>query len=887
MEQSDLDLLQTVPSYHLQFLAKARRLDRNAGAQFIAPTSSGTSTNTPTSSPANPSTSASTTGSTGTSSVSSTSSTVIEVAQHLFNPAMIREAVRGLNDTEWAILGELVACGGRANSRDLALYLTSSGMLYSVKGSPTDRNAGPQPIASTSTGRNLNFNGPSASEQGNMLYPLPHPHGVFEQSLRHLLMLGLVFWGKQTNFAGRDYTSGVYDGVLIVPHAVRDIVHERDHRETVGAQFIAPSPGQSMASNAAQPASEGDIGEGMRQFQRTLYLYWSYVASLREGLPLVQSGLLSRTVLRQVVESFGSKGQSGQSGQSGQGEQARTEQEVPRLLFIRLLLMKLGLLHVGTQLIAPTSSSTTNENKALHAASSHDFFSLSLIERVRLCYRLWLETPFWNELAYLPDVIVRPGPSNPLDPAHEEVVRARQALMKRVLAEQAGEWREMPAFIARTKLYIPYLLFPRQYGPRAERYSMGSNPYGWDFRLKRGWLTHREGWHMVEGGFIRAVVAGPLHWLGLVDMKSEGNTTAFCLSSAVSLVTSEELPPVERIPWGRLIVQPNFELVALAPVSEALLIQLDRFAERLGLEHIAQYRITKASITRAIQMGMHGEDMLRILEEATGGGEIPQNVRYSLGEWERQARRIEMWPGAALLEVDDAALLDTLFAGEQTRKMFVRRLSPTLAEVMPQQLSALQEMLWQRDYLPALTIAPRQNILLEHRPTPLADRKNVGTPFIAPREPQWRLREDGLLQPLYAVTNLYLAAEVERFTERDEETGWRKITPSVIAQASEQGLTLDTILAFLQHYCEGGIPASFLIRLKLWGGGYSEQAAISVEQSPLLYLSEQVLHDIQFDPAIQSLLGTVIPQQGRLVRVPAEHLAQVIEMLRERGFEVT
>ena len=882
MEQSDLDLLQTVPSYHLQYLAKTRRLDRNVGAQAIAPTPTASSATTA-SSTTSPESALTTS---PTSSSSTSSPTVIEVAQHLFNPAVMREAVGGLNETEWAILSELVACGGRANSRDLALYLTSSGMLNPVKGTSPDRNAGAQPAMPPSIGRNPNFNGPLANEQGNMLYPQPHPHGVFEQSLRHLLMLGLVFWGKQTNFAGRDYTSGVYDGVLIVPHAVRGIVRERLHRETVGAQFIAPSdphpsvgaqfiassPGQSKASDVAQPASEGDIGEGMRQFQRTLYLYWSHVASLREGLPLVQSGLLSRTALRQILELFGTKGQS---------EQVRIEQDVPRLLFIRLLLMKLGLL-IGSPFVGPTSTST-----ALHVASAHDFFSLPLIERVRLCYRLWLETPFWDELAYLPDVIVRPGPSNPLDPAHEEVVRARQGLMERVLAEQPGVWREIPAFIARTKLYIPYLLFPRQYGPRAERYSMGSNPYGWDFRLKRGWLTHREGWHMVEGGFIRAVISGPLHWLGLVEVKSEGNIPAFCLSPGIALVTSEELPPVERIPWGRLIVQPNFELVALAPVSEALLIQLDRFAERIGLEHIAQYRLTKASITRAIQTGMHGEDMLRILEEASGGGEIPQNVRYSLGEWERQARRIEMWPEAVLLEVDDATLLDTLFAGEQTRAMFVRRLSPTLAEVMPQQLTALQEMLWQRDYLPALTAAPHQDTLLEHRHTFSVERKNVGTQILAPREPQWRLREDGLLQPIYAVTNLYLAAEVERFTEHDEETGWRKVTPAVIAQASEQGLMLDTILSFLQHYCAGGIPASLLIRLKLWGSGYSEQATISVVQSPLLYLSEQVLRDIQSDPAIQSLLGAVVPQQGRLVRVPEEHLAQVIEMLRERGFEVT
>ena len=782
MEQSDLDLLQTVPSYHLQSLAKARRLPLSAKGQNSSP------------------------------SPLSSSPTLVEVGQHLFNPAVISEAMLSLNDTEGLILRELVACGGRANSRDLALYLSSNGSLSSAKGSE------------------------AVLDQNSMLYPPAHPHGVFEQSLRHLLVLGLLFWGKQTNFAGRDYTSGVYDGVLIVPKAVRDIVNEQLSQE-------------KTAREARKPLSEADLGEGMRQFQRSLYLYWSHVASLREGLALVQSGLLSRTALRSLLEVLGAKGQL---------EQVRTEQDVPRLLFIRLLLMQLGLLQ--------------DRQGVLYVAPSHDFFALPLLERVRRCYRLWLETPFWNELAYLPEVIVRPGP-NPLESAHEEAIRARQVLVDQVLEEQPDVWRDVSAFIAHTKLYIPYLLFPRQYGARAERYSMGSNPYGWDFRLRRGWLTHREGWHMVEGGFIRAVVLGPLHWLGMVEVKNEGTATAFSLVSGAVLVAAIEPPTVEHIPWGRLIVQPNFEMVALAPVSEASLISLDRFAERIGLEHIAQYRITKASITRAIQSGLHAEDILHLLETASDGGEIPQNVQYSLVEWERQARRIEMWQGATLLQVDDAALLDTLFVNEASRPLLVRRLSPVLAEVVPQQLVALQEFLWQRDYLPALTAAPLQDNLLEHG-------------RLVVREAQWRLLDDGFLQPIYAVTDLYLAAEVERISVLDEVTGWRKITPATIAEANEDGLPLEAIIPFLQQYCEGGIPASFLMRLKLWGGGYGAQAAIAVESSPMLYLSEQILQDLQADETLHSLLDEPVPQDGRLVRVPMEHLAEVLARLRGLGFEV-
>lgn len=788
MEQSDLDLLHTVPPHHLQSLVKLRHMPIASKGQNSA-------------SPAKTSVSA---------------ATIPEIARNLFEPASVREAIHSLNDTEGLILRELVVCGGRANSRDLALYFAISGAVNATSGGEGETSV--------------------ITEHSGGLYPTPHPHGLFEQSLRRLLLLGLVFWGKQTNFAGRDYTSGIYDGVLIVPRAVRDVVNEAITKE-------------QSEQTGQQVAQQGEIGEGIRAFQRMLYLYWSLVASTREGLQVVNSGLLSRAALRQVMDL---------PGQKGGIEQIRTEQDVPRLLFLRLLLMKLGLLQ--------------ERRGNLHAVAADEFFSLPLLERARRCYRLWLESPFWNELLYLPEVIVRPGP-DPLDPAHEEVVRARQVLMERILEEQVETWHGISSFVARTKLYAPYLLFPRQYGARADRYSVGSNPYGWDFRLRRGWLTHREGWHQVEGGFIRAVILGPLQWLGLVNIKNEGNTPAFRLAQGVLLVTNDVEHPVEELPWGRLIVQPNFELIALAPVSEALLIRLDRFAERSGLEHIAQYRITKASVTRAIQMGLHAETIQQVLEEAAGPGvEIPQNVHYSLVEWERQARRIELWQGAILLEVDEAGLLDDLLTNEETRGLLVRRLSPVLAEVATNQLEALQEVFWRRSYLPALATPVQDNILDSAR--------------LAVREPQWRLHDDGLLQPLYAVTDLYLNAGVERISVQDEQTGWRKITPALIEQACGNGIALDAIMRFLQCYCVGGIPPSLLIRLKLWGGGYGELPTIQVEQAPMLHLSEKILQDLQTDADLQYLLGAEVAQEGRLVRVPAENLERVVELLKERGFEV-
>jgi XPB/Ssl2-like helicase family protein len=816
MEQSDLNLLQTVPPYHLQALVKARRLPYSFKGQNI------------------------------NKSPDPSSMTVTEIAQYLFDPISCRDALSGLAEMEKSILRELVACGGRANSRDLALYFSR---LNVPPGDAPEHDR-----KSSSIG---NSSGVSSRTRPHHhvvppQYPTPHPHGVFEQALHRLLLLGLLFWSKQTNFVGRDYASGVYDGFLIVPQTVMEAVNELWNTGAENtAHVYAPEQnnGRSGENKDVNHVSEG-VSEGIRALQRNLYRYWSLVASMREGMPLVSNRLLSRPALRQVVDQLSPAGTS-------LIEQIRTEADVPQLLFIRLLLIKLGLL--------------SERRGTLHAMPADTFFSLPLFERARRCYRIWLDTTFWNELAYLPDVVVRPELA-PLDQAHAEVVQSREQVMERLLAEQPGVWHEFPTFIARTRLYIPYLLFPRQYGTRTERYSTGNNPYGWDFRLRHGWLTPREGWHLVEGGFIRAIISGPLHWLGLVNVDNQDHPDAFRLVQDVALITSETPLNIQEPSWGRLVVQPNFELVALAPVSEELLLNLDRFAERLRLELIAQYRLTKASVTRAIQTGLHAETIQQTLEQAAGGP-IPQNVQYSLVEWERQARRIELWRGVTLLEVDDAALLDALFADAETRPLFGRRLAPLLAEVVTDQWSAVQEILWQQDYLPALVSASMHDGLLENGRLPT-------------REPQWRLQHSGLLQPCHAVLDLFLVAEVERITELDEATGWRKITPAAIQQAGNSGVPLDHIVRFLQHYCEGGVPTSFLIRLKLWAGGYEQQDTIGVEHAPLLRLSNQALQDIQSDEELGPLLGTEVPSDSRLVRLPPEVLERVVELLKERGFSI-
>ena len=808
MNQNDLTLLQTVPPYHLQAIVKTRRLPVSVPGQAI------------------------------NKQFDPSSMPMLEFAQYMFDEASCDDALSSLTVMEKAILQELIACGCRANSRDLALY-------FSCLQVPLEDAAETDHTNTTSAALSREASKPSSHQRlVTLQYPTPHPHGLFEQAVHRLLLLGLVFWGKQTNFVGRDYASGVYDGILIVPRTVADIADEFWH---TAKQRTTNESASVEANDIDLEYVGGGMNEGVASLQRYLYRYWSLVAGARDGLPLVTSRLLSRPALRMVVEQF-------KPSEAAVMEQVRTESDVPHLLFIRQLLLKLGLL--------------VERRGAVFALPADTFFSLPLLERARRCYHMWLDTNFWNELAFTSNIILRPGPA-PLDPAHEEVSHARKQVMERLLTENAGEWFEFSTFITRTKLYVPYLLFPRQSGTRADRYTAGSNPYNWDFRLRRGWLTPREGWYQVEGGFIRELLSGSLQWLGLVQMDDD-RPEAFRIASDIAHITSEVLPDIKEPEWGRLIVQPNFEVIAFAPVSEALLIQLDRFAEPIRLEQIAQYRLNKASVTRAVQSGLQSESILRILEQAAGGA-IPQNVQYSLIEWERQARRIELWSGVTLLEVDDASVLDQLLVSPETCDLFGRRLGPLLVEVLTDQLPVVQELLWQKDYLPALVSAPMYDNLLENGHLPSC-------------EPQWRLLQNGLLQPCHTALNLYLVAEVEKIADLDKGTSWRKITPESMQQARNSGLPLEHIVRFLQHYCEGGVPASFLIHLKMWGDGYGQQTGIGVEQGPLLRLSHQALQDIQADEDIGPLLASEVPSETRLVRVPFEALDRVLELLKNRGF---
>lgn len=91
---------------------------------------------------------------------------------------------------------------------------------------------------------------------------------------------------------------------------------------------------------------------------------------------------------------------------------------------------------------------------------------------------------------------------------------------------------------------------------------------------------------------------------------------------------------------GNVIVQPNFDVVFLAP-SPFIEAEIAPFAERKGAKMGLLFRITKSSIFKAVAMGWTSERVLETLKRVSSK-EIPANVVREIEGWCGQCRRVAL-----------------------------------------------------------------------------------------------------------------------------------------------------------------------------------------------------------------------------------------------------
>jgi len=162
-----------------------------------------------------------------------------------------------------------------------------------------------------------------------------------------------------------------------------------------------------------------------------------------------------------------------------------------------------------------------------------------------------------------------------------------------------------------------------------------------------------EGWEAAWGTLLLGFLARRLVPLGCATLaRDEGGALAFGLTDAgrYLLGAADDLALAPAAAGGEVVVQPDFEIVFLAPAPRAE-AELGRVAERTGAGVGALFRLTRASVLRAAEQGMSVDQVLGTLESLARSG-VPANVARQVRDWMQSVRRVRIAP-AVLVECPD------------------------------------------------------------------------------------------------------------------------------------------------------------------------------------------------------------------------------------------
>ena len=740
---------------------------------------------------------------------------VIEKGEH------VEQAVARLSPPERQALGALQAAGGETYASALKRKLLETGV---VKPTPKGRQTWHGGYYSDWYEGNPNYRGQPA----------------FEDLMARLARRGLVLSRVPTRPEGKliEWTPGE---IVFIPEGVRSRLPEFEP-----PTLITPTgdPPQVLAGSS-------------RAFQRDLGRYWRYIRS-RGELRLTTQSYVYKADLKAINEMLSIPGDLG----AGKGEA-----DNGRLYFIRRLLPDLGVVKVKR---------TGNLEPVLDTP----FWGLSPLERVKRTFEAWRDGTGWNELLRLPTRKRGYHHSHPAPPQLKEV---RTTILKHIAEMGTEGWISLSNLIDRIRMQDYGFLFPQRkcqpsyysgyyyyYGTRSAGlyttpYYEANNPFAITFEEVQ---DEADGWEKVEANLIAHIVAGPLFWMGLVDLGygpdakpdpvNPPRPPAYRLTDIGAWVLG--LGEAVAIPeeGGRIVVQPNFQILAMEPISDQVLITLDRFAEpEGGGDRVMTYKLTRQSVYRGQQDGWEVPRIIEYLEKASGAP-LPGNVRRSLEEWQTLHERIVFRRGVTVLQAADGETLDRLQQDPELAQILGRRVTEIIT-LPPKSAAEVAEVLRQRGWLPLITPAGQREA-----PDSL------------------RADEEGRLRFAHAAPSIYALGRVAPFTETLD--GTLRVTPKAVQQALRHGHTVDDILEALRSVHVGELPRKLVIDIKAWGKYYGDAQMDTL--TLIEFRDHDALRELLADPDLAPYLSAFEAGPRPLAVVDRQHLDKVQRLLAERGIEI-
>ncbi|MFP4345059.1 MAG: helicase-associated domain-containing protein [Anaerolineales bacterium] len=308
---------------------------------------------------------------------------------------------------------------------------------------------------------------------------------------------------------------------------------------------------------------------------------------------------------------------------------------------------------------------------------------------------------------------------------------------------------------------------------------------------------------------------------------------------------------------GQVVLQPDFQLLALGPVSLASLVEIERLTEREQVETATiGYRVTRQSIYGALQTGRSIPEILAFLERVTEQP-VPQNVARTIREWGAQHERITVRQDVLVLHVESAALLQRLLDDAPLRGL-LQPLGEQTAYVDAEAAPKVERRLWEMELLPALSQGPKADL---------------------PHSLRW---QDGRLVSRVPLPSLYVTGTVRRFAE-ERDGGW-ELTAESIREAGHSGMTAPEVVGLVEEMTGRPLDDAWVKRVKAWMAHYGK--AQTAEVRLLRLESAQVLEELRGSDRLLSRWLRPLTKGGPLAVVNEKHWDEVLELLAEWGVRV-
>ncbi|HEY83820.1 MAG TPA: hypothetical protein G4N96_01725 [Chloroflexi bacterium] len=297
----------------------------------------------------------------------------------------------------------------------------------------------------------------------------------------------------------------------------------------------------------------------------------------------------------------------------------------------------------------------------------------------------------------------------------EHLQRFRQVTLRVLACLPDNVWISLP------ELYPVFRLFWQRFDADAWEKS----PYHSYHRSAPDWrLAYRDkplqteqdmqNWDRAQGAFIRCVLSGPLHWLGLSDLRFEKNRLSAVRLLGLSDIfwDKSDAPPSPRRAISRSAKKASKTTVAIedlnikikpSEVSAQAHALLDKIAL---LIEAAPEQFTYRVDINALHQSLEAGESLATISSAWQQNmplEMPPAIQEKLKEWQKAYGQARLYQNITLIEFADDHVLAEMKAVTSLEDHLIAEISPRLVLISKDSTQILSAELEKAGYTPKLT----------------------------------------------------------------------------------------------------------------------------------------------------------------------------------------